>query len=189
MIDFGLWSLKEAKAYRDAYAAAVPVRERWLADELRARGDDPGMLSGPNRLPALWALATALIDTGPTSVRLQTPQPSDEPQPGIRPPWHDQDQPSPFFSDGALWLIELLGAHLATLISASAPEAHWDVYRAPRRKHDVDQHRTKLFGTRPAGVDPSRMVYGAVIGHVHHGKPWDQQETLETLYDYAITSA
>lgn len=68
----------------------------------------------------------------------------------------------------------------------AAPRAHWDVYRAPRRAHDVDHHRTKLFGTRPPGIDPSDMIHTAVIGHVAHGKPWSQQQTLESLYVYAL---
>lgn len=188
MIDFGLWSFKQAKGYRDAYAASIPIRENWLADELHVRGHNPNMLAGANRLPDLWAWATALIDTGPSTLRLRTPQPANDPQPGVRPPWHAQEEPSPFLSDGTLWLIELLGAHLATLIMAAVPEAHWDVYRAPGRKNDVDQHRTKLFGTRPLGVDPSGMVYGPVIGHVYHGKPWRDQQTLEGLYTYSLSS-
>lgn len=53
--------------------------------------------------------------------------------------------------------------------------------------HDVNQNHTKLFGTSPLGVDPAGMIYGSVIGHIHHGKSWDQQETLDTLYRYAIT--
>lgn len=188
MIDFGVMPLTEANAYRDAYAAAIPVRERWLAEELRARGEDPGMLCGPDRLPDLWSWATALIGTGPTTLRLLTQQPTDDPQPGTRPPWHAQDEPSPFLSDGALWLVELLGSHLATLVIAAVPDAHWDVYRAPRRKNDVNQHRTRLFGTRPLGIDPSSMVYGPVIGHVYHRRPWSEQQTLRSLYEYSLSA-
>lgn len=124
-------TLQAAKAYRDAYAAAVPVRERWLVDELLTRGQDPGMLSRPGRLPELWAWATALIDTGPMSLRLLTSQPNDDPQPGFRPPWYDHDDLTPHLSDGALWLIDLLGVHLATLVMAAVPDTRWDVYWAP----------------------------------------------------------
>lgn len=186
MIDFGVWSRDEAKAYRDAYAAAIPLRERWLADELRAHGHDTMLLTGPEQLLELWAWATSLIDAGPTTLGLLTQQPADDPQPGIRPPWYDQGQPDRFLSDGALWLIDLLGGHLATLVVEAAPQAHWDVYRAPRRTHDVDQHRTKLFGTRPMGVDPAGMIHTAVIGHLAHGKPWNEQQTLATLYTYTL---
>jgi len=149
------------------------------------------LLADPSHLPQLWGWATSLIDSGPTSARLVTPQPSDDPQPGIRPPWHDQDSPNPFLSDGVLWLIELLGAHLATLTCLALPEAHWDVYRAHRRRsNDVFQHRTKLFGTSdPLGSDPSGMIYTAVIGHVYHRKPWSQRETLASLYDFMLRGA
>lgn len=102
MIDFGVWNLDDARAYRDAYAAAVPIRERWLADELLACDQDPVLLSGPDQLLELWSWATRLFDTGPSTLRLRTPQPSNDPQLGIRPPWYQQNQPDRHLSDGAL---------------------------------------------------------------------------------------
>lgn len=186
MIDFGSWTLAEARAYCAAYAAAAPARREWLTNELRARGQDTQVLAGPAGLAELWAWATHLIDAGPTALRLLTAQPAADPQPGIRPPWHSQDEPSHRLSDGALWLVDLLGMHVAGLVLEACPSAHWDVFRGSGRVRDASHHRTKLFGAFPDGVDLSSNVYGSVIGHVVHGKPWRNQRSLEELYALTV---
>lgn len=189
MIDFGSWTLGDARAYCAAYAQAVPIRCEWLADELRARGQDPNLLVGPDGLPELWAWATRLFDTGPTTVELLTTQPASDPQPGVRPPWHSQEEPSHRLSDGALWLVDLLGVHIAALLLEACPDAHWDVFRSRGRIRDGSHHRTKLFGTYAAGVDLSSNIYGSVIGHVVHGKPWSKQRSLEELYTLTLEAS
>lgn len=189
MIDFGTWPLREARQYCDQYAAAVPTREQWLATELAMTGGNPTWLEGPDGLEHLWAWATRRIDTeGPTSLTLTTAQPEDDLQPGPRPPWHAQDKENPYLSDGVLWLVDLLGCHLARLVLDEVPDAHWDVYRAPSRRRDVKQHRTVLVDVGSDRSDPAQMVYGEVIGHVYHGKPW-RPDALGWLHTFLVTGA
>lgn len=182
MIHFSTWTLEEARAYCAAYAAAVPYRCEWLANELDARGQDRDLLASPEGLPELWEWATELIDTGPLTLELLVPQPAADPQPGVRPPWHSQDDPNQRLSDGALWLIDLLGMHLAALLLKNCPNAYWDVLQSTGPLHEGTHHKTKLFGTYADGVDLANNVYGAVIGHVLYGKPWTNQTSLAELY-------
>jgi hypothetical protein len=182
MIHFSTWTLEQARVYCAAYAAAVPFRGEWLGQELQARGQGRDLLAGPEGLPELWAWATNLVDTGPMTLELLTPQPAGDPQPGVRPPWHSQDEPSELLSDGALWLIDLLGVHVAALLLEACPNAYWDVFRSTGRIPDGSQHKTKLFGTFTDGVDLASNVHGSVIGHVGYGKPWSKQRSLEGLY-------
>ncbi len=189
MLDFDEMTLEDARAYCERYAAAVPVRERWLADELAARGEGAALLAGRDQLPGLWTWACDMFDSGPTSLRLLVSQPVNDPQPGVRPPWYSQERPSPYFSDGALWLIELLGAHLATLLMADEPALYWDVYRVPKRLRDFNQHRIKLFGIWPDGVELAQMVYSSVIGRVHYGNPWSEERSLEDIFVYSLTAS
>jgi hypothetical protein len=44
----------------------------------------------------------------------------------------------------------------------------------------------KLFGTFDDGVDLANNVYGSVIGHVVHGKPWSKQRSPKELYDLTL---
>ena len=93
MIDFATWSIGDARKYRDAYVASLPSRKEWLVAEISACGDDADMLSrGVSGLGPLWAWATDLIDTAPSTLELRTPQPSDDRQPGPLPPWYDQSR-------------------------------------------------------------------------------------------------
>lgn len=183
MIDFGTWTKKAATAYRDAYAAAVPLRAAWLAREAAASSCDAAALDGPRGLGLLWMWTMRRFESeGAAGLALREPLPDDDPQRGPRPPWHAPDQPNPYLSDGALWLIEGLGCHLSLLVTAACPDAHWDVYRAPSSTHDVNQNRTMLHGLpNGAPADPSSMVYSQVIKTTIHGKPW-AADALDVLY-------
>lgn len=187
MIDFGIWPLREAKRYRDQYAAAVPLREQWLASELAMTGGNPAWLDRSEGLADLWTWATRRIDTeGPTELVLATVQPDGDPQPGPRPPWHAQDKQNPYLSDGVLWLVDLLGCHLAALVLDELPDARWDLYRAPSRRRDVQQNRTVLVDVASGRSDPAQMVYGEVIDHVYHGEPW-RKDALGWLHTFLVT--
>ena len=189
MIDFGTWPIGEARRYRDEYAAAVPLREDWLAEELTSTGGDRDWLSGPEGLPSLWLWFTRRLDKEhPGGPVLHAMQPEKDPQPGDRPPWYVTSGMPTYVSDGALWLIELLGCHLATLVLDGLPGAHWDVYVVPKRRRDVDQHRTMLNGVGSRWSDPARMVYGEVIGHVLYGKPW-APTALSRMYEFTVSGA
>jgi hypothetical protein len=137
----------------------------------------------PGGLGPLWTWTTGRFDSeGATGLALCAPLPDDDPQGVPRPPWHAPDRPNPYLSDGALWLIEGLGCHLATLVTAACPEARWDVYRAPSSTRDVNQNRTMLHGLpNGAAADPSSMVYSQVIKTTIHGKPW-AADSLDLLY-------
>jgi hypothetical protein len=168
VIDFATWSVRDARMYRDAYVASLPSRTQWLLPEITAYGADCNMLSsgGASGLGALWAWAADVIDTGPSTLELRTSQPAGDLQSGARPPWYDQYRQDPWLSDGALWLIELLGVHLANVIVRAKPGAHWAVYQASDEPDDNFLHRTMLFGANPRPVDPAGMIHISVIGHV-----------------------
>lgn len=188
MIDFATWSILDAREYRDAYVASLPSRKEWLVAEISARGDDPDMLSrGVSGLGPLWAWATDLIDTAPKSFELRASQPSEDRQPGLLPPWYDQTKQDPLLSNGALWLIELLGGHLASVVIDARPAAHWVLYQAPGEADSYFQHRTLLFDANPRPMEPAAMVHTSVVGHVLGGKPWREQPTLSSLYEFIIS--
>lgn len=183
MLDFASLNAAEADAYCDSYVRSLPSRRAWLAAEFAARpAGGHSTSSRTASLETVWEWATALIDTGPHTLRLATEQPGDDPQQGPRPPWYDQSAPDPYLSDGALWLIELLGVHLADALAAEKPEAHWAVYRSPERPDDYNQQRTMLFDAGPQPVDPAALIHTSVIGHVLRHKPWTAQATLASLY-------
>ena len=92
----------------------------------------------------------------------------------------------PWLSNGTLWLIELLGGHLASVVIDARPDAHWDVYQPPDQPDDYFQHRTMLAGVNPRPVDPAGMVHTSVVGHVLRGKPWREQPTLSSLYEFIV---
>jgi hypothetical protein len=71
---------------------------------------------------------------------------------------------------------------VAALLLEGCPNAYWDVFRSSGRIPDASQHKTKLFGTYPDGVDLASNVHGSVIGHVVYGKSWANQRSLEKLY-------
>lgn len=189
MIDFATWSLTEAHQYRDAYVASLPSRAEWLAAEVIAHCIDAATLSqGPDGLDLLWAWATDLIDTGPSTLQLRTSQPADDLQPGIHPPWYDQSARDPWLSAGALWLIELLGTHLGHVVLDAKPRAHWDVYQNLDEPDDYFQQRTMLMGANRRPVDPAGMIHTSVMGHVRSGKPWREQPSLSSLYEFIVGS-
>lgn len=188
MIHFHEWTWVEAHIYSAKYAAAQPIRLSWLRRELEAQGYEPSAMVPVEQLQALWDWATRQFDT--PNLTLMTSQPADDPQPGDRPPWYAQTTPWVRMSDGALWLIELLGAHLADLVMARLPESRWGVYRVPARLNDMKQHSTVLFlSAEDAGVNPAQMVYGPVIGHLHHGRLWSDEHSLNDLYEYCLERA
>lgn len=178
MIDFGVLEPAAAQAYCDAYAAAVPDRVAWLEHEVTRTGGPP-LRRTPDDLVPAWEWAwQRLREPGGPSVDL----------PG-RPPWYSAERANPYLSDGALWLVDALGCYLATLAQDAVPEARWGVHRVAKRLKDVDQQRTMLMGLpgeRPA--DPTRMVYGEVIGPVVHGEPVDPR-ALRRLYDALVPPA
>lgn len=183
MIDFGTWKRPVAAAYCRHYAEAVPLRATWLAGEIAATGGTIDDLSEPSSLDQVWAWLTDLVDReGPRSVTLRTALASDDPQLGDRPPWWAPDRPNPYLSDGLLWIIEAVGCHLATVAQHGFPESTWNVYTSANRR-DVNQHRTQLFGVPGGPAEPTRMVYGEVIGHVVHGEPW-RPDALSRLHAY-----
>ena len=187
MIDFATWSETNARKYRDAYIASLPSRTAWLVAEVTAHSADADMLfRGAAGLGSLWAWATDVIDTGPSTLQLRTTQPADDLQPGVRPPWYDQSAEDPWLSDGTLWLIELLGVHLANVVVEARPAAHWDVYQAIDQPDDYFQQRTMLFGANPRPVDPAGMIHTSVIGHVLTEKPWREQPSLPSLYEFIV---
>lgn len=188
MIDFGELKRPQAEAYCRDYADAVPIRAAWLAGELSAAGVDTDDLSEPSSLDRIWVWLTGLVDReGPLGVTLHTTLPNDDPQAGERPPWWVPDRPNPYLSDGLLWLVEAIGCHLATVARRSFPASTWGVYTSPNRR-DVNNHRTQLFGVPGGPAEPSRMVYGEVIGHVVHGEPW-RPDALSRLYAYLTDPA
>ncbi len=181
MIDFGTWTRSLADAYCRDYADAVPIRAAWLARELSAAGVDTVYRSEPASLDRVWAWLTGLIDReGPLAVELRTALPDDDTQAGERPPWWAPDRPNPYLSDGLLWLIEATGCLLATTVRHRFPASKWDVYTSPNRR-DANNNRTQLFGVPGGPAEPSRMVYGEVIGHVVHGEPW-RPDALSLLH-------
>lgn len=187
MIDFGTWPLKQAEVYCAAYAAGVAFRAEWLGDEVAATSAlDASALAGEQGLTVLWRwFGDRLLTEGSTELTLRTPLPADDPQHGQRPPWQAPDKPNRYLSDGTLWLIEGIGCHLATMAMDVYPEAEWAVYRVAKRHRDINQHGTKLFGVPGGPSEPSRMVYGAVIGPVVHNEDW-RDDALVDLYHYLI---
>lgn len=187
MIDFGTWSLKQAEEYCASYAKGVALRAEWLGREVAATSDlDTTALTGEAGLMELWRwFGHRLTTEGPTRLTLRTPLPDDDPQHGQRPPWQAPNKTNPYLSDGALWLIEGIGCHLAMVAMDNCPEAEWEVYRAPKRRKDFNQHRTQLFGVPGGPAEPSRMVYGDVIGPVIHNEDW-RDDALVRLYHYLV---
>jgi hypothetical protein len=189
MIDFGTWTKASASAYRDTYAVGVPVRAAWLGREVEASGGAAASLDGPGGLDRLWAwVVRRFEEEGATGLTLVAPLPDDDPQAGRRPPWHDPARANPYLSDGALWLIEGLGCHLAMLTMHACPQARWELYRAPSSTRDVNQNRTMLHDL-PKGTpsDPSSMVYSQVIRTTIHDEPW-AADALGMLYRYLTAS-
>ena len=192
MIDFSELSDDEAFAYRDAYAAAAPVRRRWLAAELRAAGQPSSLLNGPGQLAALWHWYTSWFDeAGALSLTLRTPQPADDPQPGARPPWYAQDDPKPLFSNGGLWLIDLVGVHWGLLAMDAIPGSEWmaSMYPGDKRGVDVNYRRTMIRRPGAGEFDPASMVYGITVSHFQRSGPWDRYGGLPGLYRHAIERA
>lgn len=187
MIDFAARSLTDARKYRDAYVASLHSRRDWLVAEMIARSADPEVLShGALGLEPLWAWAKDLIDSEPSTLRLRTSQPANDLQPGPRPPWYDQSTQDPWLSDGLLWLIELLGVHLTSVVLDARPRGSWEVYQSPSESADYFQHRTMLFGAHPRPVDPAAMIHTSVIGHVLRGESWSERPTLSSLYEFIV---
>lgn len=185
MIDFRAWPVRRARAYAAAYAAAAPSRVQWLVGEVAATRGTAAATKGPDGLAALWRWTCRRFDReGPTTLKLATPLPTDDPQAGPRPPWYDPDRPSPYLSDAALWLIDALGCHLAMLALRAHPEARWDVYRADNPL-DAKQNRAVLVGIPGGPADPAMMVYGEVIDHMIHGERW-RRDALSHLYRYLV---
>lgn len=185
MIDFGVWSAADAREYCALYSRAVPLRAEWLAREVEASGGDPAWCAGYDGLDSLWQWLHRRLQTeGPADLRRRTNLPADDPQRGERPPWHSPEQPNPYLSDDALWLIDALGCHLGVLAKRCHPDAEWKVDRPSNRK-DINFNRTRLFGVPGGPSDPAQMVYGAVIRTVIHDQPWDTGE-LSRLYHYLV---
>lgn len=158
MIDFAEMTLAEARAYRDAYVAAIPERVAWLHREVTRTGGPADRLDEtPASLVALWEWFLDWLETDGTAEGVEG-----------RPPWYRQDRPSRYLSDDMLWMIDAVGCYLAQVIQESVPEARWDVFRGPDRARDIDQHRTMLHGL-PQPVDPAQVVYSLVIGMELHG--------------------
>ncbi len=187
MIDFAVLSFADAHQYRDEYVASLPRRTQWLVAEVTAHGiDDAMLLRGAEGLRPLWAWATVLIDNGPSTLQLRTSQPAGDLQPGVRPPWYDPSTRDPWLSDGALWLIELLGVHLADIVLDAKPGAHWQIYQNLDQPDDYFQHRTVVCGANSRPMDPAGMIHTSVIGHVLRGKPWTEQPSLTSLYEFIV---
>ena len=175
MIDFGVLPLSEAKAYCESYAASVPERLAWLRSVLGASGGPVDALdSGRAGLGPLWAWLAGQLEGG-----------QDGTAPPGRPPWYSPDRANPYLSDRALWLIDGVGSHLAEIVRAAVPSAHWDVYKVARKFRDVNQHRTMLHGLPGRPADPVQMVYGEAIGKVYHHEPF-RPDALVRLYDHLV---
>lgn len=156
-----------------------------MNDEVTASGGETTWCDGPEGLGALWQWFDGrLREAGPTGLVPAAPLPAADPQAGARPPWHSPDQPNPYLSDGALWLIEGLGCHLATLAMCSHQGAGWEVYR-PSNRRDVNFNRTRLVGVPGGPADPAQMIYGAVVRTVIHSQPWEPGE-LSRLFHYLV---
>ncbi|MBM9460577.1 hypothetical protein JK386_11740 [Nocardioides sp. zg-536] len=186
MLDFSELTAEDARSYRNAYAAAGEPRRRWLAAELSAAGQPSALLDGPEELPALWDWYTRWFDSaGARELTLRTSQPADDPQRGTRPPWHAAE-PSEYFSDDGLWLIDLVGIHWGLLAKAAIPEAEWVVYADkgpdPKRGVDVNYQRTMLAAPGVRHFDPASMVHGITVSHFLRNGPWDRYGGLPGLY-------
>ena len=188
MIDFGTWKVAAAREYCERYSQAAPGRAAWLAGEYRATGGAPELVGTSDDLDPLWRwLRERISAEGANAVELKTDLPADDPHLGNRPPWHDPHTQNPYLSDGLMWIVEGMGCYLAELAAHVSPGAEWRVYRAPNRR-DFNQNRTMLFDVVGAPVDPSRMVYTAVIGPVIHNDQWDGG-ALSNLYRYMVDPA
>ncbi|WP_148616550.1 hypothetical protein [Nocardioides rubriscoriae] len=190
MIDFSELSLLEAQAYCDSYVASLPYRRLWLRNEIDATTNGRAdMLSGVSTLPMLSSWSYDLIDKSRGQLSLATPQPVEDQQMGNRPPWYETQDGSLAapLSDGTLWLIDLLGVHLADLVTAAVPTAEWGVYVAPKRSRDINQHQTGLLGVAGGWASPWSMVYGQVISRIHYKRPW-HEEGLGRLYNSILDS-
>ncbi|HEX7275799.1 MAG TPA: hypothetical protein VF244_00350 [Acidimicrobiales bacterium] len=176
MIDFGVLPVDEAQAYCEALVAGIPERRAWLRSTVAATGGPVDACdSGRDGLGPLWAWLVGQIDA---------PEDGGTAPPG-RPPWYSPERANPHLSDRALWLIDGVGTHLAEIVRAAVPDAHWAVYRVAARLRDVNQHRTMLHGLPGQPADPVQMVYGEVIGKVVHGEP-HRPDALVRLYDHLV---
>lgn len=187
MIDFGMMSVEEATAYLEAYVTSLPSRHAWLARELAVSGLSEPVLQSPDRLSMMWAHVETVVQRD-GAWHLRTPQPSDDLQQGLRPPWYEPDGHA-VFADNTLWLIELLGAHVGQLVTEFSPDSHWGLYRVAKRLRDVNQHTTVLLDV-PSGwfANPTSMVYSVMLNRFYYRRPSPSgMNTLADVYKHITT--